>query len=189
MQGCGRGRGKQGNKFGCGAGSRTGVAFKGHTSELDGHIFQVFHKSNNRNQFARTMAALGEYFVKNMKYAGDIMPLARDLTNPEVLQPTPIDKTETDWNIVFTWEKEMMDYITQKNVLQSDLKAAYTIMWGQCSKALCAKVKSSTNYSTKSADCDCQWLIKTMCGVMLCFDGQCKIHRSISDAHGAYHAY
>jgi len=24
---------------------------------------------------------------------------------------------------------------------------------------------------------------------MLCFDGQRKIHRSISDAHGAYHAY
>jgi len=42
---------------------------------------------------------------------------------------------------------------------------------------------------TNSANCDCEWLIKMVRGVMLRFDGQRKIHRSISDAHGAYHAY
>jgi len=96
-----------------------------------------------------------------MKYAVNIMLLARDLKNPEVVQPAAIDATETNWNIVFTWEKEMMDYITQKNILQSNLKAAYTIMWGQCSDALWAKVKSLADYSTKSIDCNCEWLIKT----------------------------
>jgi len=55
---------------------------------------------------------LGEYFAKNMKYAGDIMPLARDLKNPEVLEPAVIAKAEMDWQVIFKWEKEMMDYIT-----------------------------------------------------------------------------
>ena len=152
-------------------------------------MFQVFHESNNRNQFARTIEALGEYFAKNMKYAGDIMPLARDLKTPEVVEPSAIAKAETDRQIVFKWEKEMTDYITRKNVLESNLKAAYTIMWGQCSEALRMKVKSSSDYATKSSDCDCEWLIKTVRGVMLRFDWQRKIHRSISDAHDAYHAY
>jgi len=115
------------------------------------------------------------------------MLLTRDLKNPEVVELASIPSTEMDQNIVFTWEKEMMDYITCKNVLKSDLKVGYMIMWGQCSKALCAKVKSLSNYTTKSMDCDCKWLIKTIRGVMLHFDGQRKIYRLISDAHGVYH--
>jgi len=109
-QGWSRGRGR--NKQGRGAGASTNLLFKGHTAELGGHIFQVFHKSNNQNQFAQTIKLLGKYFAKNMKYAGDIMPLVRDLKNPEVLEPTTIAKTEMDRQVVFKWEKEMMDYIT-----------------------------------------------------------------------------
>jgi len=86
--------------------------FKGHTTELGGHVFQVFHESNNQNQFARTIKALGEYFAKNMKYVGDIMPLTRDLKNPEVSEPAAIAKTESDQQVIFKWEKEMTDYIT-----------------------------------------------------------------------------
>jgi len=111
-QGRGRGRGRGGGKQGCGAGAGTNLFFKGHTAELGGHVFQVFHESNNRNQFAQTIEALGEYFAKNMKYAGDIMPLARDLKNPEVSEPTAIAQAETDRQIIFKWEKEMTDYIT-----------------------------------------------------------------------------
>jgi len=89
-----------------------------------------------------------------------------------VLEPGAIAKTKTDWQVIFKWEKEMTNYITRKNVLESNLKSAYTIMWGQCSEALRAKVKSSSDYADKSADCDCKWLIKTVHGVMLHFDGQ-----------------
>ncbi len=52
-------------------GGGTSPIFKGHTTELGGHVFQVFHKSNNRNQFARMIEALGKYFAKNMKYTRD----------------------------------------------------------------------------------------------------------------------
>jgi len=100
-----------------------------------------------------------------------------------------ISSTETDRRIVFTWEKEMTNYILQKNVLESNTKAAYTIIWGQCSEALRAKVKSSSGYVSKSTACDCKWLLKTIHGIMLCFNGQRKIHHFISNAHGAYHAY
>ncbi len=142
-QGRGRGSGRAGNRQSQGPAGGTNPNFKGHTAELGGHVFQVFHESNNRNQFTRTIEALGKYFTKNMKYAGDIMPLARDLKTPEVVEPSAIAKAETDRQVIFKWEKEMTDYITRKNVLESNLKAAYTIMWGQCSEALRAKVKSS----------------------------------------------
>jgi len=58
--------------------------------ELGGHIFQVFHKSNNCNQFAQTVEALGEYFAKNLKYARDMMLLMRDLVNPAATKPAAI---------------------------------------------------------------------------------------------------
>jgi len=109
-------------------------SFQGTHDGVRGPRVQVFHESNNWNQFAKTVEALGEYFAKNMKYAGDMMPLTRDLTNPEATKPTAIAKGETDREIVFEWEKEMTDYITRKNVLNSNLKASYIIIWGQCSK-------------------------------------------------------
>jgi len=158
-------------------------------TELGGHIFQVFHESNNCNQFARTVEALGKYFAKNLKYARDMMSLTRDLVNPEATKPADIGQNKTDRVIVFEWEKEMTNYITRKNVLASNLKAAYAIMWGQCSEAMHVKIKSSSNYTTKSASCNCEWLLKTIKGTMLHFDGQHKIHQSISKAHNTYHTY
>jgi len=183
-KGCGRGR-----RDGQMATARASPAFKGHTMELGGHIFQVFHESNNCNQFARTVEALSKYFANNMKYARDMMLLTQDLVNPEAAKPVAIAKGKTDMEIVFKWEKEMTDYITQKNVLNSNLKASYIIIWGQCSKAMRAKIKSANNYEAKNTACNCEWLLKAIRGTMLCFDGQCKIHQSISNAHGAYHAY
>jgi len=37
---------------------------------------------------------------------GNIMPLTRDLKNPEVAKPASIGTMETDCNIVFKWEKK-----------------------------------------------------------------------------------
>jgi len=34
--------------------------------------------------------ALGKYFAKNLKYAGDMMPLMRDLVNPAATKPAAI---------------------------------------------------------------------------------------------------
>jgi len=188
-QGWGRGRGRGGN-----CGGRTGTAhslphFKGHTTEVGGHVFQVFHENSNPNQFARTVKALGEYFVKNMKYAGDILPLTHDLKGLVVAKPADIPANEKVHSVIFEWEKDYADYITCRNILASNLKAAYTIIWGQCSETMWAKVKLSTEYTAKSATCDCEWLLKTIRGVTLKFDGQHKIHCSISDAHGTYHLY
>jgi len=57
----GHGRGTQSQGKGCEQGGRGGwamtarmsPAFKGYTMELGGHVFQVFHKSNNQNQLQR----------------------------------------------------------------------------------------------------------------------------------------
>jgi len=42
---------------------------------------------------------------------GDIMPLTRDLKAPELMELAAISLMGTDQRIVFTWEKQMMDYI------------------------------------------------------------------------------
>jgi len=46
-QGRGWNRGRGGNKQARGGAAGTNLSFKGHTTELGGHIFQVFHESNN----------------------------------------------------------------------------------------------------------------------------------------------
>jgi len=62
----------------------------------------------------RTIKALGKYFAKSMKYVGDMLLLTRDLKGPKATKPAAIAQDKKNWSIVFKWERETTDYITQK---------------------------------------------------------------------------
>ena len=89
----GRGRGREGGRgrgFGRGRGGRSNTArtsvsnFKGHTVEMNGHVFECFHEGAKQNQFTKTIEALGEYIAKNMKNPGDLLSLTKELKAPVV---------------------------------------------------------------------------------------------------------
>ncbi len=77
VQECRRGCRKTENKGGKGTGGAMSTNFKGRITKLGGHMFQVFHKSENKNQFTRTVEALSKYFTKQMKYGGHHAPHQR----------------------------------------------------------------------------------------------------------------
>ena len=45
---------------------------------MNGNVFQCFTENETKNQFNKTVEALGEYVAKNMKYAGDMMQLTKE---------------------------------------------------------------------------------------------------------------
>ena len=198
--GRGRGRGRHSGR-GQRSGDRTtggrgppgnqpkGSVFKGNTADMNGNVFQCFNENENKNQFNKTVEALGEYIAKNMKHAGDMMPLTKRLVLPAIAMPEDLDLNETSRLKIALWDSKVKAYQTKVDQLESNLKATYAVIWGQCSEAMKAKLKSLPDFSARDAASDCIWILKEIKGIMLRFEGQRYIFLSLYDAHHAYYHY
>ena len=184
-RGDGRGRGYLGRRHDGRNGGATVTTsnFKGHTTEMNGHVFECFQEGTKQNQFAKTVEALGEYIAKNVKNPGDMMSITEELKAPEVPKPTSITKAEADDPLTFTlWKEEVSEYSKRKGVIQQNVKAIFAVIWGQCSESMKDKIKSMAEYQTKMLEGDCIWLLKGIKGIMMRFEGQRSLFLSLGDA-------
>jgi hypothetical protein len=163
--------------------------FKGNTEEMNGHVFQCFKECEDRKQFSKTVEALGEYIAKNLKYPGDMASLTNFFIRPEIPKPTELEVSETNILIITIREKKVPAYCTRTDYLDSNLKTAYAVIWGQCSKAMKAKLTSLDDFETKSHESDCVWILKEIQGITYRFEGQRYIYLSLDNARTAYYAY
>jgi len=76
--------------------------------------------------------------------------LTKDLVLPTIPKPEELDPEETA-----IWNKAVTSYCTRTDYLESNLKTAYAVIWGQCSEAMKAKLTSLDDFKTKSHDSDC----------------------------------
>jgi len=104
---------------------------------------------------------------------------------PEIPKPTELEVSETNRLVITIWEKKVSAYCTHTDYLDSNLKTAYAVIWGQCSEAM----KALDDFETKNHVKDCVWILKEIKGIMYCFEGQRYIHLSLYDARTSYYAY
>jgi hypothetical protein len=188
--GGGRGRGRGGNR-GRGSGrtgnntnsTKTTSDFKGHTKEMNGHVFECFQEGTKPSQFTKSLEALGEYIAKNVKNPRDMMSITDKLKAPVVPVPASLTKAETDDPLTFAlWKEQITDYSKRKGVIQQNTKAVFAVIWGQCSESMKDKIKSLDEYETKVDDGDCVWLLTNIKGIMMRFEGQRSLFLSLDDA-------
>jgi uncharacterized protein (DUF2164 family) len=115
--------------------------------------------------------------------------LTKDFVRPEIPKPTELEVSETNRLVMAIWEKKVSAYCTRTDYLNNNLKTAYAVIWGQCSKAMKAKFTSIDDFETKSHESDCVWILKESKGITYCFEGQRYIYLSLDDAHITYYAY
>jgi hypothetical protein len=138
---------------------------------------------------APTVEALKEYIAKKLKYPGNMASLTKDFVRPESPKPTELEVSETNRLVIAIWEKKVSAYCTCTDYLNSNLKTAYAVIWGQCSEAMKAKLTSLDDFETKSHENDCVWILKEIKGITYCFEGQLYIYLSLNDARTSYYAY
>jgi hypothetical protein len=67
--------------------------------------------------------------------------------------------------------------------------ALYSIIWGQCSEAMQAKVQSDNYYNDMNEDCDSLELIKVIKGIAYKFESQKNIYLALDNAKCAFYTY
>ena len=159
------------------------------TEKMNGHVFQCFNKCEDKKLFSKTVEALGEYIAKKLKYPGDMVSLTKDFVKPEIPKPTELEVSETNRLVIAIWEKKVSAYCTRTDYLESNLKTAYAVIWGQRSEAMKANLTSIDDFEAKSHESDCVWILKEIKGITYRFEGQRYIYLSLDDARTSYYAY
>jgi hypothetical protein len=80
-------------------------------------------------------------------------------------------------------------YIKRTDMMESNMRGIYAIVWGQYSPMIQSKLESLDNYSTKSNECGCIWLLKEIQGITHRFEGMRNVFISLDDAWCNYYLY
>ena len=86
----GRGHGSRGRASagrGNGHEARNKKKFVGESKDMNKHVFQTFVESNDQKQFTKTVEALGRWASVTLKQSGDLLPIYRELKNPNIEEP------------------------------------------------------------------------------------------------------
>ena len=155
--------------------------FKGETATMNLHMFLTFEECNDKkSMYTTTLHHLGMYVNIKMDFSNDLIPVYRELTIPAIPLP-PEETPKNAEGVVVTalgkllWNEEVKLYTKIKEKLKDILSAIYTVVWGQCSKPMHAKIQSKDDFDVKDKEQDCcvVWLLQAIKSIMYTtFKGQ-----------------
>jgi hypothetical protein len=84
-----------------------------------------------------------------------------------LVQPSNLTKDdyEKDMGKKMMWETSMKSFMKRTDLQESNARAIYAIVWGQCSPMMKSKIESLDDFSDKSATRDCAWLLEEIQGI------------------------
>ena len=87
------------------------------------------------------------------------------------------------------WSREIANYVTRRDQLKQSKRAVSSVIMGQCTEAMKAKLKSHTDFDDRHDKADCVWLLTTIRAIMLKFEGNEYRYMGLLDAHAAITAH
>ena len=168
-----------------------GPVFKGETSEMNGNVFQCYGETTNKQQFIKIMEMLEYYIRTTMIFSKDIRPICITYEVPTIEEHkdlTDIEKASAVKKLL--WETKVKTHFKHITEQEKNVAALHTVLWGQCSHTMKAKIQSLPDYDIKGAlNCDMSWLLKEIKGVTHCFEGNHNVYISLDDARVNFYTH
>ena len=171
--------------------SKNSHSFKGNTDGMKGNVFQCYGETTDRQQFTKTIGVLREYINKTFDFPQDVASVCTSFKLTPPVQPKDLSDEEYEKNKTkkMIWETQVKSYVKRLETLESNSRAVYAIVWGQCSAMMQSKLESLAEYESKNKDCDCEWIIHEIQGITHRFDSTRNIFISLDDAWSLFYAY
>jgi hypothetical protein len=152
---------------------------------MNGHVFECYEEQSDRRQYAKTVESLERYVKKT--FSDDLSRLFATIPKFPTLVRPPEPAAGYDDTEDFIWHEELKEFVKRKRTLGGNLATVHAVVWGQCSEAMMAKLKSSDKYLAKTKDNDCHWLIQEIRAVTLQFDQKRNLYVTLADAKLSYY--
>ena len=143
--------------------SRTGPSFKGSVERMNGHVFQTGERPE-WGEFQRTLEELQVYCSTTyIQDAGASEPVFSKLENPVLNRPPkPVYSEDNEERSLEEeiYREEVKAFVKAKNSLKNTLHSLFSVIWGQCSQLLRAKLESKSKYKSIKENSDVSGLLK-----------------------------
>ena len=128
--------------------------FVGREEELQDYVYKIT-SAKNTDGYNKTTKEIARYASTNYKNGGDIkrtveeestytIPIPSKPNNPGVRATT--DK-QAGYNFLSeVYKEEVKDYVKRKSILRDNMEKLYSLVWGQCSPEMRAKIEAMTGY-------------------------------------------
>ena len=155
---------------------------------MKGNVFQCHGEQPNRQQYTKTVGVLGELINKTFTYAQDVASVCDSFTITVLTIPTPLTVEEytTNMSMKLIWETSMKTYMKRVDQMETNLRAIYAIIWGQCSPMMQSKLESTAEFAVQNTACDCIWILNEIQTITHRFEGTRIIFDSLDAAWAAY---
>jgi hypothetical protein len=138
--------------------------------ELKDHIYDC---SNLRQAdvYSKTTKEIGEYVGRTYRYGSDIRRAVQTLTMP--VMTIPADPAEgSPRSIERMWEKKIDEFVKLELALEENLRTLYTLVWGQCTEIVRARLEALGSYVAMSEELNSLALLKAIKSIAYNFQGQ-----------------
>ena len=121
--------------------------YTGDTDDLKGHIYDIGY--NQSDQYTTTTREIAHHVGRTYKHGADVKRSIDELTQLSLQVPTdPVHPDPSNPSAVVKriWEREVDTYARRKDILEHNLRTLYSLIWGQCSLPLKAKLESRNEF-------------------------------------------
>ena len=149
---------------------------------MNGHVFQCSEEQTDRLQYKTTLEALQSHVKKSLKYPEDLAPLfALTMAEPVIAMPQEpgVNPSRTE-DMIYT--EQVKQYVKRESQLASNKAATHAVIWGQCSEAMKARIKTLGDYQARAEANDCFWLLQMIRAVTMELDEKKHGIMSLLDA-------
>ena len=159
------------------------VIFKGDCLKMNGHVFQCAHESNDPKQFSRTKEELMRWTQTNYKQedSDELRHMLRHMKEATFVLPTDPAETASRTEVKI-WEAEVSDYIKGQKRYKGQKGSLFATIWGQCSPAMQATLRSTKIYDAIEERSDVIELLNEIRGIIYNFDSRTYVYESILKA-------
>jgi hypothetical protein len=126
--------------------------FEGKCTDLKSFIYDC-SDSRQADIFTKTTKEIAKYVGRTYRYGSDMRLAIEKLERPRLTLPTnpPGSVTKTETRI---WEKEVDEYVKKKTYMEENLKTLYSLVWGQCTDVVRARIETLDIYDIMSSKRD-----------------------------------
>jgi hypothetical protein len=144
--------------------------FEGRCEHLTGHIYDC---GDNRqvDMYTKTTREIGDYVGRTYKYGGDARIVVQTLALPTIELPED-PKDDASKTTLKLWDKAIDEYVRRKSYLEENIKTMYSLVWGQCSDAIRAKLETKADHINIEATSNAIGLLKNIKDVVFSYQNQ-----------------
>jgi hypothetical protein len=123
--------------------------FKGGIADMNGHTFQCYGETTEKNQYNRTIEELEVYVGTHIRHNGkDIRRMIRTMVDTVFVPPLAIDEVNASSTEHAVWKADIKLFMEKREWYTENKCTLYAVIWSQCSEAMQAKIKSVPGYQT-----------------------------------------